>query len=279
MPRRRMLIVTDGNNEQVMGLRLFVHTLNKNSSSTFGEWEIVILYPSYSTLNQLSLADITSAVNLFPIYQERRADKYYVKLLLKEFVENHGSDDDLTLYLDYDHIARSDLRLPSLEADELYVGSEIKPLSAVVDQTAFTQADQRILVNTHYNGSLIFGTNLTLKKAVRDWAELYEECVGRVATRYVEEIAFFLSAFRARCRVIPIPPQIQSGWQHCAPQCQLFHYGGEHYFSMVMKQLLTQVSNQTQESAPILPDQFAFASEFFRAIGSLEGYCSSSRNK
>jgi len=267
--KQKMLIVTDGNNEQIMGLRLFVHTIKKNSPSIFRDWDITILYPSYSTLNQSFPLDIASVVTPIPIWQEKHADKYYVKLLLKDFVENHASDEDLILYLDYDHIARSELRLPTLAAGELYVGSEIKPLSSVVDHGAFSETDQKVLADTHYNASLIFATNLTWKMAVRDWADIYETCVGLVAPRYVEEIAFFLSAFRSRCRVIPIPQEIQSGWQHCASSCQIFHYGGEHYFSMVVKQLLTQLSNPSDEIASISLEELGFAIEFFEAVHGL----------
>lgn len=269
MSQRRMLLGTDGNKEQVMGLRLFFHTLKKNSSSTFEDWEIVVVHPSYSTLDRSCFADIAPSVTVFPIYQEKRADKYYVKLLLKGFVENTGSADDLTLYLDYDHIARSEIRLPCLDAGDLYVGSEVKPLSAVVDQTVFSDLDQRILLNTHYNASLIYGTNLTLKMAVRDWANLYEECVGRVATRYVEEIAFFLSACKSGCRVIPITPKIQSGWQQRAQDCTLFHYGGEHYLATAIKQLLTELSKETKDGSSI--DQLTFASELVNEMGELKG--------
>lgn len=266
MSCRRMLLGTDGNAAQLLGLRLFFRTLVAKSPGSFEEWEIVIVHPQYVTIDKAYFADIAPWVSLLPLLQERRPDKYYVKLLLKEYAESTGGDDDITLYLDYDHIVRSELRLPPIRGGELYVGSEIKPLSDVVDQSLFSKDDRNLLRHTHYNASLIYGTHGTFRRAMREWAELYEECSAGVATRYVEEIAFFLAAFRSGCRVTPVSLEVQSGWQTSASECSLFHYGGEDPMGIAVKQLLTRASDQRQHNASDLQNRLTFAGELLNLI-------------
>lgn len=269
MSQKTMLLGTDGNGAQLIGLRLFFQTLSHRSPSAFEEWEIVIVHPSYVIIDRAFFADIAPTVTVLPMFQERHADKYYVKLLLKEFVENTGDEDDHILYLDYDHVVRSEIHLPSIKEGELYVGSEVKPLSAVVDQSLFSPSDMSILLNTHYNASLIYGTNRTFRKAVDRWLNLYEECLGKVAARYVEEIAFFLSARRAGCYVASIPLEVQSGWQMSTSECSLFHYGGEHHLAIAIKQSLALLSNKTPNHISVFRNQLTFAGELINLMQEL----------
>jgi hypothetical protein len=270
MPRQTMLLGTDGNSQQLTGLQLFFHSLNKNSPVTLDEWEITIAYPAYVSFDQASFAELAPKVHFLSFPVERHPDKYYVKLLLKVFAETAADPNDLIIYLDYDHIVRSSVSLPPVHDGDLYVGSEVKLLSDVVDRSTFGEEDERTLFHTHYNASLIYGSIRTLRMAVHSWANVYEECIGRVAPRYVEEIAFSLSAFRSGCRLIPISTKIQCGWDQGSPDSALFHYGGEHYMANTIKQLFTKLSKEAADRTRVNPDQLAFGVELLGLLAELK---------
>ena len=263
MSQRRILIVTDGRVEQMAGIQLFLNTLRRNSPLTIKDWDIVVIHPSYSKVDH-SMLDGAPGLQLCPIDQDRHEDKYYVKLLLKSYVEKHGSPEDLVLYLDYDHIVRSTIHIPPVKDGILYVGSEVKPLSAVVDRDDFGEQDSRLLSNQHYNASFIYATQATFQLAVKDWVTLYENCISRVSRRYVEEISFFLSAC-TYCSVTPIPLEIQSGWEQNTGHCSLFHYGGENRWAHLFKQLLPELLTTNDQRSQVR-QELMFASELLDSM-------------
>ena len=261
-----MVLGTDGDQGQIASLRMFLLTLKSSDPSIFEDWNIVIIHPQNVTTDRLCLTDIAPKLSFCAFDLVKSKDRYYPKLLLKTFVENNGMDDDVLLYLDCDHIARSKIHLPLLMADEIYVASETKPLLPVVDASQFSYTLQERLSHTHYNTSLIFCTNRTFKIAAREWPNLYQSCADKVALRYREEVAFCLSAVSSGCRVIPVALTLQSGWQSSVPQCALFHYGGEHQLAKAVKELLGRTRTCPKFD---LPRETEFASEIFQLIREL----------
>lgn len=232
-----LLIVTDGAPSQISGIHYLLNSLSVKAASGSAGWSIFILTPENVELEPLSQSTFPSAhISSFPM--GKYVDKYYIKFLLPKFIGAHCHARDTILYLDYDHICWSDFQLPPLAHNTMYLSSEIHALKNILTRSAAESAFLLDQLSLHYNTSLIYTTAGVLMQMAEQWAGCYRELSAYVSPRYLEEVSFSYAAVQCRIALKPIQAEIQSNWVNIRQDAGLFHYGGEHKYSRVIKGFL-----------------------------------------
>ena len=232
-----LLIVTDGARPQIAGIQYLLNSLFLDAASRLTGWSVGILTPKRAQAEALTGNGFPGA-EVFSLPLGQYVDKYYIKFLLPEFIAAHCHEDDLILYLDYDHICWGDFQLPVLAQNTIYLSSEIHPLEKILTRSI---PESKLLLDQlslHYNTSLIFTTAGLLMHMATRWAGCYRELRPYISCRYLEEVAFSLAALQCCISLRPVQATIQSNWQNIHPHAGLFHYGGEHRYSSVIKGFL-----------------------------------------
>jgi hypothetical protein len=231
-----IILVTDCRDEQVNGINLLLKTLNIHDSELYNSWRILALIPNYiNTESRRLIANNNLDLHMFPI--PKSEDKYYIKLMLCRFLEEVSDDSQKLLYLDYDHLCFNKIKLPELSDDIIFVSSEYDKLSNVLFKDS--GIDNYLFdIDNHFNTSLIYAYNFTLKKISKTWHYFYEKLFPFIPTRYLEEISFSLAAQEAGIRLQPISSTIQGNWKSNNPKCSIFHYGGEYKYANQIKAII-----------------------------------------
>ncbi|MFH0784119.1 MAG: hypothetical protein V2B20_19500 [Pseudomonadota bacterium] len=232
-----LLIVTDGADSQISGIQYLLNSLWVNAASGSAGWSVHILTPERVTAESLPQGAFPDAhIRSFPL--GKYVDKYYIKFLLPKFIAAHCHERDLILYLDYDHICWSDFQLPPLAENTIYLSSEIHALETILTQSALESAFLLDRLSLHYNTSLIYTTAGVLMQMADQWAGCYSELSAYISSRYLEEVSFSCAALQCHIVLKPIQAKIQSNWANIHQDAGLFHYGGEHKYSGVIKGFL-----------------------------------------
>ncbi len=229
-----LLIVTDGALAQISGIHYLLNSLSVNAASGSAGWSIFILTPERVGVEPLPQSAFPNAhISSFPL--GKYSDKYYIKFLLPKFIGAHCHESDRILYLDYDHICWGDFQLPPLAHNTMYLSSEIHALEDILTQSAPESAFLLDQLSLHYNTSLIYTTAGVLMQMAEQWAGCYRELSAYISPRYLEEVSFSYAALQCRIALKPIQAEIQSNWVNIRRDAGLFHYGGEHKYSGVIK--------------------------------------------
>lgn len=233
-----LLIVTDGADSQISGIQYLLNSLFLNAASGSAGWSINILTPEQESVEPLPQNAFPDAqIRSFPL--GKSVDKYYIKFLLPKFISVYCHADDLILYLDYDHICWSDFQLPPLAHNTIYLSSEIHALENILTRSVLESAFLLSRLSLHYNTSLIYATAGVLVKMADQWARCYTELSAYVSSRYLEEVSFSFAALQYHITLKPIQSNIQSNWENIHQDAGLFHYGGEHTYSGLIKGFLS----------------------------------------
>ena len=103
----KLIVIADDRAFTDKCLNLFFSSLITSGSDN----NITIIYllvPYYSPIDKISfvVSEYGSLnINVLSIKIERTSDQYYVKFLIEEFLQmSNLQNDDMMLYLDYDHI-------------------------------------------------------------------------------------------------------------------------------------------------------------------------------
>jgi hypothetical protein len=236
--KKFLLIVTDGADSQISGIQHLLNSLFSNAAVVSKHWSISILTTEHIDRETLPHNAFPGAhIKSFAL--GKSIDKYYIKFLLPKFIAAHCHADDLILYLDYDHICWSDFQLPPLAHNTIYLSSEIHPLENILTRSVLDSAFFLARLSLHYNTSLIYTTAEVLMKMADQWASCYLELSTYISSRYLEEVSFSFAALKNHITLKPIQSKIQSNWENIHQDAGLFHYGGEHRYSGLIKGLLS----------------------------------------
>ena len=200
------------------------------------------MYPDYLSEEKINTISSEFSKDLpVCIKFDKKPDIYYLKLLIIKYLYSSMIDDDAELlYLDYDHICLHLPILPMVNDKNIYVSSEVADLKLDINNYISVTNYAKQNFNKHHNTSFIYGKCSTLKQATKNWIKNYNLLNGYVPERYLEEISFSIASLQANLKVIPVNTKIQSSFSNYNLDCALFHYGGEHKLSNLIKKILTQ---------------------------------------
>lgn len=249
MDTMRLITITDGSPTVAITLQVFFSSLlESGASETFDE--IVLLSPHYSLQDQIDkLVCVFSELKIknITIMFTNPYNRYFTKLMLREYLNRDFlSSDEILCYLDYDHIFRKPIKIKStLNINSaIYLSSEVLSISSALLDGKHSLVLGHQLLDVHFNTSLILGKTILLSRAMRLWQERYIRCTEVVSPRYLEEIAFSMSALSQNIEIFPIPPTVQGNWQHNNEDWIMFHYGGESQIARKIKQEIPIILGQ-----------------------------------
>jgi len=243
-----MILVSTGEKVQIVGIELLFESLKKYSRHLANE-KIKVIVPSYAQIsNRLKKFDYRK-IDI----GEKQTDRFYAKFVIPRFLKEFTSRDDTILYLDADHICRKEVELPALNGNEIYISSELKPLSYLLGQES-----ENILKRKydflhkkkwfrHFNNSIIYCKSIVLQIINSDWHNIYNELYGCISLDYLEEISFSLALLKNMIQIKPCTDSLQSSFYNLNKDCSLFHYGGAYQQSKYIKNMLLN-SKITMES-------------------------------
>jgi len=237
----KTILVSTGQTIFKKQLKIFLTSLKnfkcKENSKCKEICNISILSPNYSFIKNKQYA---SNQFFFDIGNERE-DKFYAKFVICEFVKSVAFPNENILYLDVDHICRKNFSMPSASSSEIFVSSEVKPISELLklEYVNLLKSYFPFLENTqsffHYNTSIIYGKSGLLASICDDWKQIYEILYKIIPHNILEEISFSIALLKNKITISPISTKIQSSFYNLDKSCSLFHYGGPFKDSILIK--------------------------------------------
>jgi hypothetical protein len=240
MTSNLVLVAYDGQPRVVTGSNMLLETIRINYPKIFQEWKVFVVTPTRFSNVLLKTKLSKYGIEFVSVDFPDLGNFYMNKAVLLEFAKTVLNQNDVFLYLDYDHICLRPFSLPSISGRQVFVGSKVSRLSS-----AFTEnrdcGDVYLasLGGIHYNSSIIYAERDGFMFAGAKWIEFYERYKNVITERSIEEVAFSLSSVCDGYEVLPISDMFQQCWGDQA-EGALFHYGGDGREASYLKQLLNK---------------------------------------
>jgi hypothetical protein len=234
----KVVSLTDGTSGQALGVVSLSHGLGRLGGDSVQNG-LSLLCPDWLSPSDVGRITQITQVAPVPLPVCRSSDPYFVKFLLSEYWRR-GDADTVVLYLDYDHVVRTPLRLPNVEPGTVLVSSEVHPLMEVDGADSLDRRVRLAFAELHHNTSFIMGTRTDLRRVASAWGAAYTNLM-MVSHRYREELAFSLAAAQVGVSIFPVDLSVQSQWsafQNCG---SLFHYGGSTISASSAKRTLAAI--------------------------------------